>query len=72
MDKRLIAPIVVAVCLVLGLAAYIVVGAMLPIPMIFKIFIALVYLALIGVAIFVLVERIKEIRSGETDDLDNY
>lgn len=29
-------------------------------------------LALVGVSVYVLVERIKEIRSGEEDDLDNY
>ena len=29
-------------------------------------------LALAGVSVYVLIERMKEIRSGEEDDLDNY
>ncbi|MPM54678.1 hypothetical protein SDC9_101457 [bioreactor metagenome] len=29
-------------------------------------------MGLIGVTVFVMAERIKEIRSGEEDDLDNY
>ena len=29
-------------------------------------------LALMGVSVFVLVERIREVRSGEEDDLDRY
>ena len=33
---------------------------------------ATIPLALLGVTIYVLCERIKEIRSGEEDDLDNY
>lgn len=30
------------------------------------------WVALIGVSVFVLVERIKEVRSGEEDDLSQY
>ena len=42
----------------------------LPLPV--KLIGALIPLALVGVSVYVLVERIKEIRSGEEDDLDNY
>ena len=33
---------------------------------------AVIPLALIGVSLYVLAERIKEIRSGDEDDLDHY
>jgi len=38
----------------------------------FKVTEIIVPLALIGVSIFVLIERIKEIRGGEEDDLSKY
>ena len=37
-----------------------------------QIIIGIVFLGLCGVAVFVLIERIKEIRSGEEDDLSQY
>ena len=43
-----------------------------PIPDIIKIIIGIIIFALIGVAIYVLVERIKEIRRREYDDLSKY
>lgn len=42
----------------------------MPIPG--KILAVIIPLALIGIIIFVLIERIKEIRSGEYDDLSKY
>lgn len=43
-----------------------------PIPDIIKIIIGIIIFALIGVSIYVLVERIKEIRRRENDDLSKY
>ena len=42
------------------------------IPMIIKFLIATVPIALASVTIYVLLERIEEIRSGEEDDLSQY
>lgn len=42
------------------------------IPGILKFLLAVIPAALLGVTIYVLVERIQEIRSGEEDDLGKY
>ncbi|MDE6904645.1 MAG: hypothetical protein K2P76_06890 [Lachnospiraceae bacterium] len=42
------------------------------IPGILKFLLAVIPAALLGVTIYVLVERIQEIRSGEEDDLSKY
>lgn len=68
----MIAPIIITVMLVLTLLAYVGIWAIIPIPVIFKLVIALILMALIGVALYNLYERIQEIRSGEEDDLSNY
>lgn len=74
MKKKLIAPIIITVLLVLYFIGYAVLivdlGAVLPMPV--KVIGFLIPIALAGVSIFVLVERIKEIRSGEEDDLSEY
>jgi hypothetical protein len=43
-----------------------------PFSLTIKIIGTLIPLALIGVSVYVLIERIKEIRSGEEDDLSKY
>lgn len=71
-NKKLIAPIVITVLLVIYLAMFFVTGIYVSVPLIGKIIGSLIPLALIGVSIYVLIERIKEIRSGEEDDLSKY
>ena len=71
--RKLIAPIVVTVLLCLWFAVWM--GLFwsepgMPFPV--RLLGAVVPAALIGVSIYELTERIKEIRSGEEDDLDNY
>ena len=72
-SKKMIAPVVIAVCIILYYAA---VGIALlfvgNIALVIKIPILIIPLAIIGVSVFVLRERIKEIRSGEEDDLSQY
>lgn len=70
--KKVIAPVVITVLLVIYFVLYLTIGLSLPIPAPYKIIAALVPLGLIGVSVFVLVERIKEIRSGEEDDISQY
>ncbi len=70
--KKVIAPVVITVLLVLYLVLYLAIGISSPIPMAYKIVGLLIPLGLIGVSIYVLIERIKEIRSGEEDDISQY
>ena len=71
--RKLAAPIVISVLVGLWLLGYAVLMFLVPaIPLWIKLLGAVIPLALLGVTIYVLCERIKEIRSGEEDDLDNY
>ncbi len=69
---KMIAPIVITVIFVLYYIGFFAVCAWLPMPVIFKLLLGMVPLLLAGVCIFVLIERIQEIRSGEEDDLSEY
>lgn len=72
-DKRIeyIAPIVITVLILLYLVVCF--GVLMAIlPGIWKYILLIVPVAIAGVSIFVCVERIKEIRSGEEDDLSQY
>ena len=71
--KTLIAPILITVlfCLwTLSWAAVCLIIPELPLPM--KLIGLIVPVGLLGVMIYVLLERIHEIRSGDEDDLSNY
>ena len=70
--KKLIAPIVVTTILLVYLCVLAVVWAQVPFSLAVKIIGLVVPLALMGVSLYVLIERIKEIRSGEEDDLSQY
>ena len=71
--RKLAAPIVISVLVGLWLLGYAVLIFLVPaIPLWIKLLGAVIPLALLGVTIYVLCERIKEVRSGEEDDLDNY
>ena len=70
--KKLIAPIVISLGLIALFVSYLLLIFFIPGMIPLKIILGLLYGALIGVVIFVLAERIKEIRSGETDDLSQY
>ncbi len=70
--KKMIAPIVFMSLLVLYYLGFSVFCLFIPIPPLPKLLFGLVPLLLAGVGIYVLIERIKEIRSGEEDDLSKY
>ena len=71
--RKLAAPIVISVLVGLWLLGYAVLIFLVPaIPLWIKLLGAAIPLALLGVTIYVLCERIKEIRSGEEDDLSHY
>lgn len=70
--KKLIAPVAVTVLLAAAFVAHIFFCVLSPLPLAAKIIGAAVGLGLIGVSVFVLVERIIEIKKGEEDDLGKY
>jgi len=70
--KKLVAPVVITALLAAYLIVYAFFCTMMTVALWIKIVGAAIPLALIGVCVFVLVERIKEVRSGEEDDLSNY
>jgi len=73
MLKKLIAPIVVTVLFVLYCGGYGLAVAFIPgMPLWIKVVFGIIAVALCATMIAMFVERIKEIRSGEEDDLDNY
>lgn len=71
--KKMAAPIIIAVLLILWYIGMAIACFCIPeIPFIFKILMEIIPAAISGVISFVLAERIKEIRSGEEDDLSKY
>lgn len=71
-EKKMVAPVVITVIMVLYYIGFLLVCIIMPLPLWIKLLFGLVPLLLIGVCIFVLRERINEIRSGEEDDLSQY
>jgi len=70
--KKTIAPIIVSLCLI---GYYLAVGIALlkfSLPIIIKITILIASIIVPVVIIGVLIERLKEIKGGEEDDLGNY
>ncbi len=70
--KKMVAPIVISVVIIVYYCFFAAVCIVMPIPWIARLLFGIIPLALIGVIIYVLVERIHEIRSGEEDDLSKY
>ena len=71
--KKMIAPIIIISCVVLYYIFIVIVFLFVDgISVLIKIPGLVIPIALIGIGIFVLRERIKEIRSGEEDDLGKY
>ena len=69
--KGYAAPIVITVILLLYIIFYF--GVLIALlPTFWKYILLIIPIALAGVAIYVCVERIKEIRSGVEDDLSKY
>ena len=71
--RKMVAPILITAILVLYYIGFFLVCAVIEgIPLIGKLLAGILPLGLTGVSIAVLVERIREIRSGEEDDLSQY
>lgn len=70
--KKMIAPIIITVFMIIYIAIYFGVLIYLFDNIIVRILIGVIPVVFAGVMIFVCIERIKEIRSGEEDDLSKY
>ena len=70
--RKLIAPIIIMIVCILALIAYMGIVFAASIPIWLKAAGAVALLVLVGVAVYVLFERIQEVRSGEEDDLGKY
>ncbi len=71
-QKKMIAPIVITVLLSAYMLTYFFVLLSVPMPVWAKVLVGLIPLAMLGASVYVLIQRIKEIRSGEEDDLSQY
>ena len=71
--SKMIAPIIIAIILIVYYVAIAAAFVLIPdTAVIVKILMIIIPLALAGVAFAVTVERVNEIRSGEEDDLSKY
>lgn len=72
--KKMIAPIIIVVLLVLYYGGFgmFIVFADPELSLLVKLILGIIPLCLAGVSVYVLYERIQEIRSGEEDDLSKY
>ena len=71
--KKMIAPVMITVAILLYYIGFACACIFIDgIPLLVKIVGGVIPLLLAGVCIYVFVERIKEIRSGEEDDLSKY
>lgn len=70
--KKLIAPVIITALVIIILLVQLegIISACM--YMTAKILVSICFIALIGAVVFVLVERIKEVRSGDEDDLGKY
>ncbi len=71
--KKLIAPITITILIVCYFIFYIWLGlAETDIPLVVKILLTIFFIGLIILSIYMLLERIKEIKGGEEDDISKY
>ncbi len=70
--KKLIAPIVITAVVIAYFCALAIVALNVTLPMYIVIPAVVIPLIFISLSIYALVQRIKEIRSGEEDDLSQY
>lgn len=70
--KKLIAPIAISLVFILFWGFFLSMIWIESSDMLVKIFMTIPFAAAIGCMIFVLLQRIQEIKGGNEDDLDNY
>jgi hypothetical protein len=72
MDKRIIAPAIFGTLALLIGAAYASVFLIFPIPLFFKVIIAAGILTLAGSMVYVIIQRKRELKEEDKDDLGKY
>lgn len=70
--RKMVAPTIIALLLILYYVFIARILLLFPLPAFVRVLVLVVALALAGGMAYVLWERIKEIRSGEEDDLSKY
>lgn len=71
--KKLIAPIIITVLIIIYFVFYIYMGLYInDMPSIIKILFIIIPICFIILSIYMLIERIREIKGGEEDDLSKY
>jgi len=70
--SKLVAPIITTCLLLLYFGFFLVQSASIPLQGFWRFIAIAIPAGLMGVSLYVLIERIKEIRSGEEDDLGKY
>ena len=71
--KKLIAPIIITVLVVCYFVFYISVGLFITdVPSIVKILMLIIPISLAILSVYMLIERIREIKGGEEDDIGKY
>ena len=71
--KKLIAPIIITVLVVCYFVFYISVGLFITdVPSIVKILMLVIPISLAILSVYMLIERIREIKGGEEDDIGKY
>ena len=70
--KKMIAPVIVTILFLLICAAYGLLYIVTEVPVFIRVFVVVVIIALAIAMIVTLFARIKEIKGGEEDDLNNY
>jgi hypothetical protein len=70
--KKIIAPLIVVLVILAINAGYFTTVITIPIPVIVKIMFGIGSVSVSGALIYVLIERIKEIRKEDEDDLGKY
>jgi len=70
--SKMVAPVIIVAIICMYYVALVIVLFLTKIPSIFKVTIGLISIIVSSLFVFVLAERIKEIRKGEEDDLSKY
>lgn len=70
--KKMVAPIIISGAILIYIIAYIFGWSLIPVKWHLKLAGLIIPVIIAGLIIYVLIERINEIRSGEEDDLSKY
>lgn len=72
MDTRLIAPGLFALLVILALAGYTAIFLLVPIPVWIKLLFGLILASLMAAIVYVFVQRTRELKEEDKDDLSKY